>query len=59
MKTYYFYNNQYVLPAFTLKRVSPNSRRRKVINLLISGFLSEGMDKKTQWQSLLDCMPDS
>lgn len=59
MKTYYYYGSKDTLPAFALKKVSPNSRRRKVINILISGFLSEGMDKKAQWQSLLDCMPDS
>jgi len=41
-----------------LVKVSQN-RRRKVANILVSGFLSEDQDKKSQWKALLNCMPDS
>ena len=42
-----------------LVKVSQSSKRRRVVNLLISGFLSEDVDKKEQWNQLLACMPDS
>lgn len=33
--------------------------RRKVVNIFVSGFLSEDMDKTFQWKELLEIMPDS
>jgi hypothetical protein len=42
-----------------LVKVSESTKRRRVVNLLISGFLSEDVDKKEQWEQLLACMPDS
>lgn len=42
-----------------LVKVSASFKRRRVVNLLISGFLSEDVDKKEQWNQLLACMPDS
>lgn len=30
-----------------------------MVNILVSGFLSQDQDKKAQWKSLLSCMPDS
>jgi hypothetical protein len=32
---------------------------RKVVNIFISGFLSEDSDQKIEWADLVGCMPDS
>jgi hypothetical protein len=58
MQTYEKFKRKGKIPKIHLKKVSQD-KRRKVVNLLISGFLSEDQDKKTQWNSLLNCMPDS
>lgn len=41
-----------------MKKVSQDERR-KVVTILVSGFLSQDQDKKSQWKNLLSCMPDS
>lgn len=58
MQIYDKYGRNGTIPKIHLKKVSQNERR-KVVNILVSGFLSEDQDKKGQWQSLLNCMPDS
>jgi hypothetical protein len=58
MQTYDKYKRKGKIPKIHLKKVSQDERR-KVVNILISGFLSQDQDKKSQWQNLLNCMPDS
>lgn len=58
MQTFDKYQRKGKIPKIHLKKVSQDERR-KVVNILVSGFLSQNQDKKTQWQSLLSCMPDS
>ena len=40
-------------------QLSSNLPERKVVNIFVSGFLSEDTDKKQQWIDLVNCMPDS
>lgn len=48
------------LPDFRLINLSPEKLpRRKVVNIWVSGFLSENMDKKSHWKALTKFMPDS
>lgn len=58
MKTFDKYGRKGTIPNIELKKVSQDERR-KVVNILVSGFLSQDQDKKTQWKNLLNCMPDS
>ena len=39
--------------------LSGKKPRRKTVNIWVSGFLSEDMDKDSQWGELLTTMPDS
>ena len=48
------------LPKLTLVHLSSKELpRKKTVNILVSGFLSEDMCKKSQWEELLQIMPDS
>lgn len=48
------------VPNFKLINLtSLANSRRKIVNIWISGFLSEDMDKKSHWKSLAKLMPDS
>lgn len=48
------------LPKLTLVQLSGKLKeRRKTVNILVSGFLSEDMCKKSQWEELVEIMPDS
>lgn len=58
MKTFDKYDRKDKIPNIQLKKVSQDERR-KVVNILVSGFLSQDQDKKVQWKNLLNCMPDS
>jgi hypothetical protein len=58
MQTYDKLGKKGSIPKIHLKKIS-QQERRKIVNILISGFLSQDQDKKSQWKSLLNCMPDS
>lgn len=49
-----------MIPSLSLINLAAkNVKRRKVVNIWISGFLSEDMDKKSHWEGLTEIMPDS